>query len=448
MAKGNIAGIVRPERQADPGKIGAHRIEHRGFGIDGDDSRGERPVDPALQRLCCLDAFIGVQVNRRHLGQWLARSLRRGGRGGVHGLGRIELGRRTRAARPGAESAQQAGEAVLLQEGRERIGGNRGEREILQRDRQGAIFLQLDQHARQPRHLCLLDQAFAQLARLHRRRGGQRAFQAAMFLDQLGRGLRSDAADAGDVVDRIAHQGEHVAHQLWRNPELLDHFGHVDALVLHRIEHVDAAARAARLALVAFPDELHQILVRGNDGDVPPAPGRLARVGGDEVVRLEIVFLDAGQAEGPRRVANQRKLGDEVLRRRRAVRLVLIVKGIAERSAALVQDHGQMRRAVRLVEVIGQLPQHGGIAIDRTDRDAAGIRERGQAMVGAEDIGRSIDQIEVLPRFHFGGLAGTWGNASTAAKTARRRRSRSYLGHNWILHSPSLTSCANFVIRD
>src|SRR3546814_4477067 len=58
--------------------------------------------------------------------------------------------------------------------------------------RQGAVALQLDQNARQPRHLGMLDQIVAQLRRLHRRRAHQRLFQVAIFKDQLGRGLRSE----------------------------------------------------------------------------------------------------------------------------------------------------------------------------------------------------------------------------------------------------------------
>jgi hypothetical protein len=60
------------------------------------------------------------------------------------------------------------------------------------------------------------------------------------------------------------------------------------------------------------------------------------------------------------------------------------------------------------VEIIGQLPQHRGVAIDRADRHALRVGERGQAVIGAEDVGRAIDQVEVLPgtvgAVHRGGV--------------------------------------------
>jgi hypothetical protein len=69
--------------------------------------------------------------------------------------------------------------------------------------------------------------------------------------------------DPRHVVHRVAHQGQHVAHQFGRHAKLFHHFGNADALVLHRVEHVDMAAARA------LADQLHQILVRRNDRHVP-----------------------------------------------------------------------------------------------------------------------------------------------------------------------------------
>lgn len=98
VAEGDVAGIVGPEREADPGQIGAHRIEHRCFGVDRDQPGSEGPVDPPLQRFGGLDAFVGVEVDRGELRRRLAcGAFARLGRG-VDRLGRIELGRPLRAA--------------------------------------------------------------------------------------------------------------------------------------------------------------------------------------------------------------------------------------------------------------------------------------------------------------------------------------------------------------
>lgn len=51
---------------------------------------------------------------------------------------------------------------------------------------------------------------------------------------------------------------------------------------------------------------------------------------------------------------------------------------------------------IRLIEVVRQLPQHGRVAIYRTDRLAMLIGERRQPVIGPENIGGAIDEIEML----------------------------------------------------
>ena len=55
-----------------------------------------------------------------------------------------------------------------------------------------------------------------------------------------------------------------------------------------------------------------------------------------------------------------------------------------------------MRWTIRLVEVIRQLPQHGRISIYRTDRLPMFVGERRQPVIGTENIGGAIDEIEML----------------------------------------------------
>ena len=216
-----------------------------------------------------------------------------------------------------------------------------------------------------------------------------------MLGDQLARGLGADAEDARDIVDRIAHQGEHVAYLFRRDAELFLDLLDVDARALHRVEHVDARA-------VLLADELHQVLVGRHDGHVPALCLRGPGIGGDHVVGLDVGLLDAGQREGARRIADQRELGHEVFGRSGPVRLVLVVYLVAERVARLVENHREVRRAFRLVEIFGQLPQHGGVAVDRADRRAFGVSEGRQSVIGTENVGGSVDEIEVVFIGHHG----------------------------------------------
>ncbi len=278
---------------------------------------------------------------------------------------------------------------MFLEECGERFAGHALELHVLQLDRQLAIFLERNEDTAQFGIAAMFEQAFLELALLHLRRRIERSGQIAMLGNQLARGFRSDAEDTGDVVDRIAHQREHVAHFLGRDAELLLDLLDIDARALHRVEHVDARA-------VLFADELHQVLVAGDDGNVPALRLCLSCIGGDHVVRFDVRFFDAGQAEGACRIADKRELRHKVFGRIGAIGLVLVVNLVAEGLARLVEDDRQMRRPVRLVQIGGQLPQHGGVAVDCTHRGPFGVGQRRQAVIGPEDIGGAIDEIEVL----------------------------------------------------
>ena len=395
VAKRNVAGIVGAERQTHPDEIGLHGIELRGFGIDSDQPRGEGAIDPGLKPSGSLHAFIAADIDRRQFRQRLAAAERRGGGTGFDRTGGIELHLALGATAPVTQPLEQAVEAVLGEEGSERTGRHRFELEIIERHRQRAVFLQLHQHPAEPCHIGLLDQAVAQLAGLHGGRGGERGFEVAIFLDQLGRGFRSDAADPGNIVHRIAHQREDIADQPGRHAELLEHFGNIDAQVLHRIEHVDGAAAFAAV-ITGGADELHQVLVRRNNRHFPATRGRRVGIGGDQIVRLKPHLLDARQRKCASRVANQRKLRDEILRRRWPMGFVGRIDVVAERFRRGIEDHRKVRRTIGFVQIIGQFPQHGGVTIDRTHRHPMRIGERWQAMIGPKDIGRTIDEIEML----------------------------------------------------
>ena len=76
----------------------------------------------------------------------------------------------------------------------------------------------------------------------------------------------------------------------------------IDADVLHRVEHLDAAAH-----------QLHQVLVRRDDRHPPPGLARLFRQRRDDVVGLVALQLQAGDVERPRRLPRQRDLRAQFL---------------------------------------------------------------------------------------------------------------------------------------
>ena len=153
-----------------------------------------------------------------------------------------------------------------------------------------------------------------------------------------------------------------------------------DDAVLHGIQHDHVGI-----------DQLHQVLVRGNDGDPGAGLAGVAGVGGDQVVGLESLHFDGGDADGFGRLADQGELGDELVWRRRAVRLVVGIDVVAEGAPCLVENHGD----VIGVGLLDELHEHGGEAVDGVHRRAVGPRHGRQRVKGTEKEARTVDQENV-----------------------------------------------------
>ena len=214
----------------------------------------------------------------------------------------------------------------------------------------------------------------------------EQRFEIAELADEEGGGLDPDAGDAGHVVGGIADQRLHLDDLRRRHAEALDDLGLADHLVLHRVVHDDAGLH-----------ELHQVFVGRDDGHLRSGLVRLERVGGDDVVGLVAFLLDAGDVEGAHGVAHERKLGQEIVRRLGPVGLVAVEQVAPERLGRIVEDHREMGWGRKLACLPEQLPQHGREAVHRADgKPVRGARQRRQRVVGAENVARAVDQIDVV----------------------------------------------------
>ena len=162
-----------------------------------------------------------------------------------------------------------------------------------------------------------------------------------------------------------------------------------DAAVLHGVVHGDAVA-----------DELHQVLVGGDDGGGGLGLAGEPRIGGDQVVGLEAGLLEAGNFEGVHRLADQRELRNEVFRRVGPVRLVVGIELGAEGLLRFVEYHGEMRRLLLRLHLGQQLPQHVAEAEHGIDLQAVRLAgQRRQRVIGAEDVAGAVHQEEVVALF-------------------------------------------------
>ena len=235
-------------------------------------------------------------------------------------------------------------------------------------------------------------QRFAPLGLADLAGAGQQGFEIAIFLDQLGGRLDADTRNARNVVDGVAGQRLHIDDPIRCDTELLLHFVRPDGAVVDRVEHDDPRT-----------DELHQVLVRGDDGHFRTRLARNAGVGGDQVVRLPAVALDAGHLEGPHRFTDQGELWHQFVRRRRPMRLVFGENIVAEGPPAGVEDHRQMVG----LGFLQQLDQHVDKAENGIDGRAIRPRQRRQLVERPKDKAGAVDQKNVARRRgrslrHFG----------------------------------------------
>ena len=207
--------------------------------------------------------------------------------------------------------------------------------------------------------------------------------ERAELVDELGRGLGPDAGHAGDVVDAVAHERQHVADQLGRNAELLAHLLHPEAAVLHRVEHRHVAVA-----------ELHQILVRRADHHLHPGGRGHLGQRGDDVVGLEPGHLQLGQAERVDHLPRQRQLRGQLGRHRRAVRLVLGEDLVAEVVARGVVDDAEVRGPLLALDAQDHLAE----AVDRARLQPLGRGERRQRVERAEQEVQRVDDVEARLR--------------------------------------------------
>ena len=177
----------------------------------------------------------------------------------------------------------------------------------------------------------MLDQHFAPLAGLHRGRGGEDTLEVAIFTDQLRGSLRPDAWHPRHVIHGVADQRLRLDHLLRRHAELFHHLGWPDRLLLHRVEHIHAR-----------PDQLHQVLVGGDDGGPPAHFSYGAGVGGDKVIGLPIRQLDCRHPESGGGLAHDGELRAQLFGRFRPLGLVALVEPIAERVAPCIEDDGNV----------------------------------------------------------------------------------------------------------
>ena len=204
------------------------------------------------------------------------------------------------------------------------------------------------------------------------------AIQRAVLRQPLDGSLGADLGDARDVIHGITHQREVIDNTFGRHAELGAHTRHVEHLIAHGVDQGDMPVH-----------QLGEILVAGGNYAILSARGRLRGERADHVVGLDA--FDAQKRPAKRMDAGMQRfyLGDEVVRHRRPVRLIVGKPFIAEGLSLGIKNDGAFFGGG---VICGESPQHAEHPVNRAGRRIDAISQVGQGMKGAVQIRRPVNK--------------------------------------------------------
>ncbi len=220
--------------------------------------------------------------------------------------------------------------------------------------------------------------------------------QRAELAQQGHGGLLADAADAGDVVARVADQGLVVDQLVGFDAELVPDIGRT---VVERLGELLTGQPNGD----AIGGQLQQVAVSGQDRHGDVLAGRLLGDRSQHVVGLVALPLEDGNAKGRHQLADAVELGRQVFRHLGARRLVLGVDLVAERPPRVEGDCQILGR------VLLQQPQQdrgkpvgAGRRLAGFRRPARGITGPRQGVIGPVGQGVAVDEVEARVGGHHG----------------------------------------------
>jgi hypothetical protein len=220
---------------------------------------------------------------------------------------------------------------------------------------------------------------------------GEEVVERAVLGDEFGGGLGTDAGNARDVVNRVAHECEHVDDLIGGEAGVGHEGVGGEELVLVDVEDLDASGL----------EELLEVFVVADEADEHVRVVALEAIddGGGDIVGLEAFDADDGQPDGLERVEAALNLAREVFGRRRAGGLVVGVEGAAKGAAVARDVEGEGD--------VGGGRAHGGCAAEEFEEDTdepegevggflgdRGGHRRADGVVGPKELGVAIDDVE------------------------------------------------------
>ena len=316
MGERDVAGFARGDRQRNADDAGGKGVEAGGFGIERGQFGSFDSGQPGIELWPGQHGFV---ADGDRPGQ--CRGYRRGFTcSGVSGRG-IQI------SQPGAEfvTGVEIAQGFDIATGR---GQRAGSGQICQ------IAGDRDQFPAERQEAEVVAQVLADDAAYFTGVGDD-FVERAVLLQPLHRCLGAAFLDPGYAVDGVADQRQIINDARRRDTELGCDARLVEQFIAHRV--VPAHLR---------PDQLGEILVAGGNQCFQAVDRGSRGQRADHVVGFDAVDHQQRPAGGPDRGVNGFDLADQIVRHRRAVRLVFRVPVVAEGLALGVEDDGLVVRLV------------------------------------------------------------------------------------------------------
>ena len=189
--------------------------------------------------------------------------------------------------------------------------------------------------------------------------------------------LRADARNTRDIVGCIAHQAQNFHHLFRPHTEFFFHSFRVIGFLLHCVNHSDTVV-----------NQLHQILVSGNNGRAPAPPARLNCERPNDIIRLDSLLFQNTNGEGADNILNGRDLGNKIIRHGFTSRFVIVKFTMTRGRTLEIKCHNNVVRR----KITQQLHQHGGEAINGVGGKPFGVGQGGNPVKGTINIIAAIHQ--------------------------------------------------------
>ncbi len=254
MGHGNIPGDLVIGAEREPDEFGAHGIQRCGLGVEGEARHALEKRHQLRQLVVVGDEPVLAAVDAGHLTAELAQQ-----------TAELELG-------------EEIACPVLV--------GRPDQGELIEGDLDRGVVADGGEVAREEGLLTVAFELGLGAGRCHLVDVGVDLVEALPFGQERLGALFSDALDTGDVVRRVAPDPEGVGDELGWAAEFLLDLRKRDPAVLHGVEEGDVVG-----------DELHEVLVRGDENDVEFV-FVTAGEGAHDIVGLEVVDAEEGHVEG------------------------------------------------------------------------------------------------------------------------------------------------------